>query len=159
MLVAGLPVEETLANLYQVDWFRQRMPPHLPHQWVERLWLPTYMANGGQDWRVATVAEPHTTCLQVNAQRQFVPGEVVKHLVGMRFTMGHLANLSKDQMLNFVTRGTNCSLDLWPMPAILASQCQSHQYPSGRHWRGYLRGQGLLSQHFLSLKDSCKTKH
>ena len=81
------------------------MPPHLPRQWVERLWLPTYMANGGQDWRVTTVAEPHTTGLQVNAQRRFVPGEVVKHLVGMRFAMGQLANLSEDQMLNFVTGG------------------------------------------------------
>ena len=104
VLVAGLPVEETLANLYQVDWFRQRMPPHLPRQWVERLWLPTYMANRGQDWRVTTVAGPHTTGLQVNAQRRLVLGEVVKHLVGVRFTMGHLANLSEDQMLNFVTR-------------------------------------------------------
>ena len=67
--------------------------------------LPAYMANGGQDWRVNTVAKPHTTGLQVNAQRLFVPGEVVKHLVGMRFAMGYLANLSEDQMLNFVTRG------------------------------------------------------
>lgn len=88
-----------------MDWFRQRMPPHLPRPWVERVWLPAYMANGGQDWRVTSVAEPHTTGLQVNAQRRFVPGEVVKYLAGMRFAMGRLANLSEDQMLNFVTRG------------------------------------------------------
>ena len=65
------------------------------------------MANGGQDWRITTVAEPHshTTGLQVDAQRRFVQGEVVKHLVGVQSSMGQLANLSEDQMLNFVTRG------------------------------------------------------
>ena len=35
------------------------------------------------DWRITNVTDPHTTGLQVNARREFVPGELVKVLVGM----------------------------------------------------------------------------
>ena len=133
-------------------------------------------------WKILTTGASQLTAgalctgLQVNAQRRFVPGEVVKHLVGMRFAISRLANLSEDQMLNFVTQGyvdwcccqlmtivcigTNCSLDPQPMPAILASPMPGSPASVGPTLaRRSTRSRSSIPKKFLSLKDSCKTKH